>query len=369
MKQSKLPIRSFAGGLLLCAATAGLGPGAAQAQQTPTSYRVHVRLETDYSSGPFSGHATATADITAKGGPDAYTGSAAVRWDDLQYRSDEPACTITPTTKTGTIRVAVERQPDGQLKVTWDGDPVSSIHLHCEDPDLGSVDSDGPVIEPVRNTEPKTFTVPASGGTQNVSGSYSINARRDVTTGTVTVSGSPCDNPANQVADVSTRTGDPSSLGDLKGTTLQPGQRLTADQDVQLDFGDGSTLRLTKGSSYQVSECGSPAKPGQSFKVRLSLFVGSIWAKIAKQPNRAMEFDTGRVVVGNRGTVLSVSSERGTTTVHVYEGSVWMQREQGARLTGRQFIVKAGQTATWSGRGTPQIRRQGGTSTAPTSDF
>ena len=160
-------------------------------QLCPKQYEVQLRISTTYASGPFYGNATVGADTTAtapagQSQPTTFTGKGPVSWDSLNYGSSQPECTLTPAGQTGSFEVTIERLGERQLKVTWDGDATSSAHLHC-DVEGQNVDSTGPIIQPFRNTEPKTFTLPSSGGTQSVSGTYTINARHDENQGTITV--------------------------------------------------------------------------------------------------------------------------------------------------------------------------------------
>jgi len=160
-------------------------------QLCPKQYQVKLQVSTTYASGPFSGNSLVTADVTATGPsgqsrPTTFTGKAGVTWNTLSYASSEPACTLTPVGQGGSFEATVQRLGEDQVNVTWTGSAVSDAHVHCETPD-GAADSTGPVISPFRNTEPTTFTLPAGGGTQSISGSYSLNARHDENTGTITV--------------------------------------------------------------------------------------------------------------------------------------------------------------------------------------
>lgn len=161
-------------------------------QLCPKHYRVKLQINSTYSSGPFFGDATVTADVTAAGPagqskPTTFTGNGELSWDTLTYGSNEPACTLTPVDPTGSFEVTVERVGEDQIKVTWGGSAVSNGHLHCVTSDGQVVDSTSAIIQPFRNTVPTSFTLPAGGGSQSIAGTYTINARHDENQGTITV--------------------------------------------------------------------------------------------------------------------------------------------------------------------------------------
>ncbi|HUO38516.1 MAG TPA: FecR domain-containing protein [Mycobacterium sp.] len=181
-----------------------------------------------------------------------------------------------------------------------------------------------------------------------------------------------CKGTATEVSNVTTRTSAPTSLGDLVGTNLAPGEPIVADEDVQLDFANGSTFRITKGSIWTLDDC-TNASPSILAKEQFSLLLGKLWAHITKAvgSNPSIRINTERVVAGNRGTTFWMSYDRGAkvTAVHVDQGSVWLQRRSRGRPVGKQWIVKAGYTATWGAGTKPVLRRTGGTSTSPTWSF
>lgn len=176
----------------------------------------------------------------------------------------------------------------------------------------------------------------------------------------------PCTNKASQITDVYTPNGESTSLGSLKGTSLYPGQTISADQDVKLEFADGSGVSIAKGSNFEVNDCEGA---GTSPKMTFTLLLGTIWAKINHATGTNDHFvgrcgaPDGRCTAGVRGTVFWVSDSHGVMSVHVDKGSVSLQELKGTQPVGKQWIVKAGQTGTWTGA-TPVIRR-GGPTTPP----
>lgn len=179
----------------------------------------------------------------------------------------------------------------------------------------------------------------------------------------------PCTSKASEITDVSTPNGQPTSLGDLKGSSFYPGQTISADQPVEFDLGDGSVIRLDKGSSLKIEDCESPGgvTPETPTKIKFELLLGAIWAKVTHVvgAENAYEIRTERVVAGNRGTIFWMTNTRTLTTLHVDSGSVWMQGRKSGRVYGKKWIVNAGQTATWKKGATKPVIRRGGRATPP----
>ena len=179
-----------------------------------------------------------------------------------------------------------------------------------------------------------------------------------------------CEGADNQISDVSTSDGSQTSLGDLKGSSVYPGQTLKADQNVELDFSDGSVLRLEKGSSFQVQDCANKAGPKTgNGRERFGLLLGAMWAKVTHAlggtaPTYQGSCSDHVCVAGIRGTIFWISEAKRVMTVHVDRGSVSLQRLKGSRPVGKRWIVNAGNTATWGKGSTPLIHR-GGQATPP----
>ena len=341
-------------------------PPARAAGQSAPRYEVTMQISSTYSSGPFSGSASVTADVALSGSEDATTlsGTAPVTWSGVQYQSSDPDCTLTAAGTSGSFNVTVVKQGE-TLNVTWGGDAASQAHLQCS---VGGVDTTMPIIQPFQNTEPSTFTVPAAGGTQQVSGSYHTGqSRQDDHTGTITITGkSPCSTKASEITDVSTPNDEPTSLSALKGTNVSPGQVIaTGSEQVELTFGDGSIIRLDSNSKLSIVDCKEPAGPAPptTFNEEFGLFLGSMWAKVTKAVGANQSSDqihTERVVCGNRGTIFWITDTRKATTLHVDKDSMWIQGLRGGHAYGKRWIVKAGQTATWKQGATKPVIRRGG---------
>jgi hypothetical protein len=164
----------------------------------------------------------------------------------------------------------------------------------------------------------------------------------------------PCTGTENQITSVSTSSGSTSALLGLQGSLLSPGQTITADQDVQLTFGDGALLRLAQGSTLKVGGCTWPqAANPRPFLEQLALILGKIWASIPGKTEH-VEIHTVRVTAAVRGTIFWISYVRGVTALHVDKGSVLMSPVKGRW---KSVIVTAGHTATQSGTKAPVIRR------------
>lgn len=176
----------------------------------------------------------------------------------------------------------------------------------------------------------------------------------------------PCEGKDNEITAVGADTpGLTTNLSGLRGSLLTDGQTITADQNVELQFGDGAILRLEKGASFKVQSCTwthVPARP-EPFKIQFGLFLSAIWAKVPGKVEH-VNISTERVVAGNRGTTFWISNIKGVTKVHVDKGSVTLNP-----LTGKgkwkQVIVAAGHTATQKGSKAPTVRKAPVSSTPP----
>ena len=149
----------------------------------------------------------------------------------------------------------------------------------------------------------------------------------------------PCTNKESQITDVSTPNGQSTSLGELKGSGFYPGQTISADQPVELDLADGSVIRIDQGSSLTIEDCSEPGgpEPATPAKVKFALLLGAIWAKVthAVGSPQAYEVKTERVVAGNRGTTFWMTNTRTLTTLHVVQGSMWIQGQRARGSTAR----------------------------------
>ena len=170
---------------------------------------------------------------------------------------------------------------------------------------------------------------------------------------TLVAATNPCQGKQNQITGVSTPSGNPTKLQALRGSLLSAGQKITADENVSLEFGDGTRLNISKGSSFKVQSCDSKQKDDMPFTIRLGLFLGRIWANI---PGRVehVNISTERIVCGNRGTIYWASYATGVSTVHVDKGSVVVSRVSGKW---KPIIVGAGHTATQRGNKAPVVRK------------
>ena len=158
-----------------------------------------------------------------------------------------------------------------------------------------------------------------------------------------------CQGPSNNIKSVKTASG--RDYG-LTNTSFRPGQRVTASEAMQLQLGDGSVLKLDKGTSFDIDKC-----PFDESTV-IDLLTGKLW-NAAKRAAGAPEFqvETERAVTGPRGTTYWISylPARKRTTVHVVKGSVEFRQRFGAK---RRLLVKSGQTAVQEGNGPPRITKR-----------
>ena len=348
---------------LSLAALMWLSPVTAAAQKQQAAYHVTFRVDASMTAKDYaSGSGTVSGELTATGfpgpggeAPTTFTGEKdPVAWTNVNYtaigNSAAAKCIILPDIYRGSFRITLMQSAKGTVQVHWIGLTATTSKWTC-----GPISQQGPGIQPFLNVEPTTFTLPAAGGTEPISGTTAGGGFRSDGTISVTLQ-DPCDNKATEVTDVVSANGEPSSLGNLKGTNLYQGQTLTAEEDVQLAFADGSFQRFMKGTKFRVADCSAGAEG--KFKPVWDIRIGRMWVK--DSPVQAPRVLTPtQVVLGIRGTEFWVSYANGVETVHVSKGSVWMQRLSGDRLVGKRWIVTAGQTATVRRTGPVTVHRTG----------
>jgi len=142
----------------------------------------------------------------------------------------------------------------------------------------------------------------------------------------------------------------------LTNTSFRVGQRVTATEATTLTFGDGSVIRLDKGTSFEVDRCNDnqPSDP-----TVLELLIGKLWraAKSAATGGQTFQVETQRAGTGVRGTTFWISylPAKKQTTLHVVKGSVEMWRRSTPK---RKLLVKTGQTAVQQGSALPRITKR-----------
>ena len=165
---------------------------------------------------------------------------------------------------------------------------------------------------------------------------------------------SPCSGHDTEIVSVSTPNGGTSGLEDLKGTHFSPGETYTAKADVELELGDASLVRVTKGSRFSFNSCSLWPKEKDDWKITLSLFLGRIWSKISSRGE--MDVRSPGATLGIRGAIFRVTYSKATktTTFHVTEGAGWIRRLSG----GPTVRLKGGQTAVQVGGSPPRLTRR-----------
>ncbi|MGD0167992.1 MAG: hypothetical protein ABSC51_12025 [Gaiellaceae bacterium] len=187
----------------------------------------------------------------------------------------------------------------------------------------------------------------AQGGTGQVLLSVSLAAQFTV------VAASPCSGDDTEIVSVSTPNGGKSGLEGLKGTHFSPGQTYTARADVELELGDRSVVRVTKGSSFSFGSCSLWPKEHENWKIKFGLFLGKIWSKISARGE--VDVATPGATLGIRGAIFWVTYNKATKTtkLRIKEGAGWIRRRSG----GPTLRVKGGQTAVQVGKRTPRLAR------------
>ena len=132
----------------------------------------------------------------------------------------------------------------------------------------------------------------------------------------------PCEGKDNEITAVGTDTpGLTTKLSALRGSLLTAGQTITADQNVELQFGDDAILRLEKGASFRcelhLDPCTSRATAVQN---PLRPYPRRDLAKIPGEVEH-VNVSTQGAAPGDRGTTFWNSNIKGVTTVHVDSGS------------------------------------------------
>jgi hypothetical protein len=160
-----------------------------------------------------------------------------------------------------------------------------------------------------------------------------------------------CKGPSNHIDSVRTASG--SDYG-LTNTSFRVGQRVTAPEAMQLQLGDGSSLKLDKGTTFKIAKC-----PFEE-KTVIDLLTGKLWSTVKRAVSGGQKFqvETPWGGGGVRGTTfwISYAPARKLTTLHVIKGSVELRQRFGAR---RKLLVRAGQTAVQQGRnGAPRLVRR-----------
>ncbi len=117
-----------------------------------------------------------------------------------------------------------------------------------------------------------------------------------------------------------------------KGTALETGDIIESKggSEVALSINRDNTLELNENTELTINDC-------QSDNVDLTLTQGEIFADIPKAPKN-LEVTFGENNAKVTGTVFSVSAQKGSSSLNVYEGSVDVVAEDGS-----VNIVEAGE--------------------------
>jgi hypothetical protein len=169
----------------------------------------------------------------------------------------------------------------------------------------------------------------------------------------------PCKNDETEVVAVNTPNGGTTDLSKLVGKHFTSNQILSFDNDVEIELGNKSLIRATKGSRLQIEGCNEEVANHDKPLVKFGLVLGKIWAKVCSALNEKcmdVHISTERVVAGNRGTIFWMSNSHGVTAAHVDEGSITLTPVKG-KGKWKTVIVKAGHTATQRGSKAPVVRR------------
>jgi hypothetical protein len=318
-----------------------VGTAAPKPKKTVT-YRVALSVDSTLAAGSYTGKGVAKADVVLRpvgtgSDPSAWEGTGPITVENEAY-SGVPLCTLTKPPTTGTLHVGIVKS-GGRIEVTWAAEiNVPGVSVICQGgmrlADMGSV-------QPFLLTEPHTFTLADTGGSQAITGGMSA-MKND---GKMTVTRrEECD---PKVTEVTTYPpGQATQLASQAGHGLGVGEKLTADVNVELKFADGSITRIAKGGALkQDDQCGAFTDTSRSFKG--TLLLGKIWSKVTGAlGGTGPNWQAGSVGGGVRGTTYLVDATPARTILSVAKGSVWVRRLSRGRLTGPKVVVKAGHVAT-----------------------
>lgn len=368
--------------LLACAliATITAAPSGAAKWVPPKKtvvYSVQLTLDGRTVVGPFASTETVTATIRANptttgDDPTAWEGTGELSFGPIITTGLPAGCELTTVAPTGTMRVALIKQGDN-VEVTWSSNtsPIVPSVLTCKGqpaPFIG-----GAHVEPFVRLEPKTFTVAAAGGSQQLKGSLVSDQGMIENIGTMTVTRR--EECGQKVKTVNTYPpGQTTNTSSMVGRAFGVGEKVTADTNVEFVFEDGSIMRLVKGAAYkETPACDASRDTSRSFKG--TLLLGKIWSKVSsvfgdrdyewnacyewgkwgrKVPSNRCE----RSVTGRRGTTFWVDPTKKRLVISVSQGSVWVDRRlTNGKLVGQPITVKAGRTLVLTKKRPPVLRR------------
>lgn len=341
-------IVAAAAALLLVAA---LPASAATKRRKVVTYRTVLKVDGRTVAGPFASTETVTGDLVNDPAgsavpPTAWTAEGPLTFGPIANTGLPAGCTLSTPSPTGTWKTALTRAGSG-LEVNWStnstqpgGGVITCMGFSA--PFSGSAPA-----QPLSFLEPHQFTISAEGGTQQIKGRFDGGGGMMENTGTLTVTKrEECEPKVKQV--ITSPPGQTTELSTMAGKGFVPGEKLTADRNVEFEFSDGSIMRLAKGSSYkETADCGSMQDTSKSYKG--TLLLGLVWMHVTKIFGNQQSYEPQcpeRCIVGVRGTTLWVRGSKTAARVSVGKGSVWFSRlTRAGRLKGPKVIVRAGQTA------------------------
>lgn len=346
--------------------TAGPAGGAATKKRKKTvTYLVSLKVDGRTVAGPFASTETVTGDIvanpvgsTGSADPTAWEAEGSLNFGPIVNTGLPAGCTLTTIAPTGTMKTSLTKS-GGSLEVNWstNSNPIVPSVVVCQGvpaPALGA-----PAAEPFLLLEPKQFTISEAGGTQQLNGKLDTGRGIMENTGTMTITKRVECEP--KVKEVKTYPpGQQTKLSRMAGLGFTPGEKLTADTNVEFELEDGSVMRLAKGSSYKENnDCTASEDTSKSFKG--TLLLGKIWFHVTKVfGEQTYEWSCGgdRCGGGVRGTTFWISSGRTSGSVTVGKGSFWFSRlTRSGKAIGPKVIVRAGYTATMNSRGKIALRK------------
>lgn len=335
-------------GLLLTSAQGPASAGKSNPLKKTTTYLVSLQVDGRTVAGPFSSTETVTAEFVARptttgNDPTQWSGEATLNFGPITNTGLPAGCTLTNTPPTGTMKIAITKSGDS-VNVVWSSsvNQLGGGTAMC----MGQpVPFAAPAVEPMAFLNPMDFNVPATGGSQKLLGKLDAGEGMMENIGTLTITRrTEC---GQKVKEVNTYPpGQQTSASSRIGKGFAPGEKVTADVNVEFVLEDGSVLRLAKGTSFaETPACDATSDTSKDYKG--TLLLGKVWFHIqtALGGDPYYEIPRERCVTGRRGTTFWTIPKKRFTTLSVSEGSMWVAHRKSNGQIGKKTIVKKGHTA------------------------
>lgn len=161
-----------------------------------SDYLVNISINATIAVPPYVGTGIAVADIPVRAvngstPPTQWLGQADLTQSALLYGGID-GCTVIPGAHAGYVKAEINARPPDMIEVTWGGEtPANQTILSC--PPALEIPNGVPPIMPLMGTQPTFVVLPASGGSQTLSGGLGAPGGAWTNSGTLTVTRVPRD--------------------------------------------------------------------------------------------------------------------------------------------------------------------------------